>query len=68
MKRCWRYNLRPTKKNRKGERVLAIGMRVGYWPCLNAPYIQVAWGYYTLEVWHGFPSYKATREKYGGIY
>lgn len=35
-----------------------IGIAVGYFPCLSAPYLQVAIGRYYLELWFGKDSYK----------
>lgn len=54
--------VRRTKSDKQG-RVFAIGLRVGYWPCLGAPFLQVGIGYRTIELWYGLPSYK--RHGYG---
>lgn len=37
---------------------LSFGFRVGYWPCLKGPYVQIVFAGYRLEVWWGLPSYK----------
>lgn len=33
------------------------GARVGYWPCLRAPFIEVSIGKHRFAVWYGLPSY-----------
>lgn len=35
-----------------------IGLRVGYWPCLRAPFITIDFGSHRLDIWHGLPGYK----------
>lgn len=57
-KRGWWCQLRSTKTNKQGDRVFTIGGRFGYWPCLQAPFIQLALGFWTFELWYGLPSYK----------
>jgi len=44
-----------------GEPVYAFGARVGWWPCLRAPFISITLGRWVVEVWHGLPSYKEIR-------
>lgn len=38
--------------------VLGFGARLGYWPCLRAPFVQVSIGSHIFEAWFGLPSYK----------
>lgn len=33
--------------------VSAYGFRIGYWPCMEAPYFQLALGKHRFEIWHG---------------
>ena len=51
------------RKSTRGEPgyALGYGLRVGYWPCLRAPYVQVALHHWRVEVWYGLPSYLAAR-------
>lgn len=35
-----------------------LGMRVGYWPCLKAPFVQLALGTFLFDVWFGYSSYE----------
>lgn len=37
---------------------LGFGFRFGYWPCLRAPYLQLALGTRRVDIWYGDPSYK----------
>lgn len=45
------------KRRADGANQLAIGLRVGYWPCLRAPYVQVVFACWRIEIWFGLPSY-----------
>jgi hypothetical protein len=49
------------RKSTRGEAgyALGYGLRIGYWPCLLAPYVQIAFHHWRVEIWHGLPSYKA---------
>lgn len=38
--------------------VQAYGLRVGYWPCLQAPFIELAFHKKRYEVWYGLRSYQ----------
>jgi hypothetical protein len=48
------------RKGAKGETgyALGYGVRIGYWPCLRGPYVQLAFHCWRLELWYGLPSYK----------
>jgi hypothetical protein len=37
--------------------VLMLRIGVGYWPCLRAPFIQLALGKHKFDFWYGLPSY-----------
>lgn len=39
-----------------GRQMMALGVRVGWWPCLNAVFLQVAFLYWRAEVWFGQPT------------
>ena len=41
-----------------GRHVRSYGARIGYWPCLQAPFVTLDLGTWRLDVWHGLPSYK----------
>jgi hypothetical protein len=49
--------VRTGKASPEGRYALAYGLRFGYWPCLRAPYVQVAVHHWRLEIWFGLPSY-----------
>jgi hypothetical protein len=62
MSRRLRWSARDgtTKTTAEGiRRVRAFGVRVGYWPCLQAPFVEVAFNTRRYELWYGLPSYKA---------
>lgn len=56
MKR-FRYLLRRTRSNAKGQHVIGFGARVGYWPCQEAYYLQFSFWKWNLDIWHGLASY-----------
>ncbi len=58
MKRKLRHGVSCTKQSPAGKHALGYGARVGYWPCLRGPYVQLAWGTRRLDVWFGDPSYR----------
>lgn len=62
MNRKFRFEIRNSKQGAPGFS-LGYGVRVGYWPCLKAPYIQVAWHRWRLELWYGLPSYQDDERK-----
>jgi len=35
-----------------------ISVKVGYWPCLKAPFIQFTFWRCRMDIWYGLPSYK----------
>lgn len=49
---------RLTNKSPHNKHVLAYGLRVGFWPCLAAYFIQFTIGKHMLDFWYGLPSYK----------
>ena len=53
-----RAALRNTARSEDGRSVIRLGVCVGYWPCLRAPFLQVGLGRVTLDIWFGMPSYK----------
>jgi hypothetical protein len=55
-----RLMVRPTPHGEAGS-ALNYGLRVGYWPCLRAPFIQIAIHKWLVELWFGYPSYKSRR-------
>jgi len=62
MVRTGRSDLFPYRYNSGGHGtrrryVQAFGIRVGYWPCLKAPFVQVALFRWRIEVWYGLLSY-----------
>jgi hypothetical protein len=55
--RKFRWAIRTGKRGVEGY-ATAYGLRIGYWPCLRAPYLQIAFHRWRIEVWHGLPSYR----------
>ncbi len=49
---------RRTAQSPKGTHVIRYGVCIGYWPCLQAPFIQISFGTRTYEAWYGLPSYQ----------
>ena len=37
---------------------VSFGFRLGYWPCLKAPYLQIVFAGWRCDFWWGLPSYK----------
>lgn len=58
MTRRFRHMIRHNRKSPEGKPALSFGVRVGYWPCLKAPFISLACGPISLDFWHGLPSYR----------
>lgn len=54
-----RSSVRSQRRREDGRPVLSLGVRVGYWPCLRAPFIRLDLGPRIVEVWVGWPSYFA---------
>lgn len=54
-----RGQVRRLKRSADGRQSLGVGVRVGYWPCLNAPYVHLTLGPWRVEGWIGLPSYQA---------
>ena len=51
----WRYVIRGFKESKDKEKGWAVGIRMGYWPCMKAYYFQVAFGVRRISVWYGGP-------------
>lgn len=37
----------------------SYGVKVGYWPCFRAPYIEIAWDTRRYAAWYGYAGYEA---------
>ncbi len=37
---------------------VSFGVRLGYWPCLKAPYLQIVFAGWRCDFWYGLPSYR----------
>jgi hypothetical protein len=46
----------PFARSSEGRRSFGIGLRFGYWPCVNGPFIQVGYGFGRVSVWYGTES------------
>lgn len=40
---------------RSGQHAYAFGARIGYWPCLRAPFVVLDIAKWRAEVWYGDP-------------
>jgi hypothetical protein len=50
-----RFRIRENERSPEGQPVIAFGVRIGYWPCVIAPFVQVAAFAWRFEVWYGLP-------------
>ena len=41
---------------------VSFGFRFGYWPCLEAPYIQIVFAGWRCDFWYGLPTYRYGKE------
>jgi hypothetical protein len=55
-RRKFRVEVRNNRESPEGQVHICFGIRVGYWPCLLAPYVQLAFWKWRLDIWHGLPS------------
>lgn len=53
LRRAWRLQARRNKTSPSGAVAIGFGVRVGYWPCLSAPFLQVEFFRWNVSVWHG---------------
>jgi hypothetical protein len=58
MRRKLRWLFRRNQASADGRTAIGFGVRLGYWPCLQAPYMQCAFLFWHFEVWHGYPSWQ----------
>jgi hypothetical protein len=62
----FRWAHRLSKTSPDGRHVIWYGPRVGYWPCLEAPVLQISLGKHIFEFWYGLPSYKERKDAAAG--
>jgi hypothetical protein len=55
---CLRFMIRPSTRGDAGF-AIGYGPKIGYWPCLQAPFVQFSIHHWVFEIWFGLPSYKA---------
>lgn len=56
--REFRFRVSVNDRDQRGRTSIGFGFRFGYWPCLKAPYLQIAFACWRFDLWHGLPSYK----------
>lgn len=56
--KSFRFSIRPTPSNHLGEQAIYLSLRVGYYPCLKAPFIQVCLFFWRIDFWYGLPTHK----------
>jgi hypothetical protein len=52
-----RVQARRMKRSPGGRDQFALGLRLGYWPCLRAPYVQLVLLCWRFDLWFGLPTY-----------
>lgn len=55
-RRRFRIQVRHLPAAAWGAQSIGFGLKFGYWPCLKAPYIQIAFLFWRVEIWHGLPA------------
>ena len=38
-------------------RARSFGVKIGYWPCFRAPFIEIAWNTKRYAMWYGYSGY-----------
>lgn len=49
-----------SKTSPQGTHVQSLGLKIGYWPCLRAPFISLCVSHLIIDLWWGLPSYLET--------
>lgn len=55
--RTLRLTVSKTKTSPQGRHVWSLGAKVGYWPCLRAPFASLLVGNRIIDLWWGLESY-----------
>lgn len=53
MEKAIRFMVYRNRRSHEGRPTIAFGLRVGYWPCLKGPFISLAAGKVSLDLWWG---------------
>lgn len=53
-----RWQVRRSRQSKGGRYAQSIGVRLGYWPCLKAPFVALDLGSVRVDIWFGLPGYK----------
>lgn len=53
LERKLRYRVATFATSKEGDRSWGIGGRIGYWPCVQGPFIQFGIGFRRISVWWG---------------
>lgn len=56
------YTARFARRPTDGMPSWGFGIRFGYWPCVHAPYLQLAFLFWRVSVWYGLKGNKNTKE------
>lgn len=54
------FTISKAKTSPEGKPVQALGIKVGYWPCLKAPFVSLCVSNRIIDLWWGEPSYLQT--------
>jgi hypothetical protein len=49
----FRLKVRHHKRSYEGRSAMSLGARIGYWPCLKAPFVQLSLIFWVIDIWHG---------------
>lgn len=59
--KSWHIQHRRSKQSPQNRHAQSFGVRVGYWPCLKAPFVSLDIASHRWDIWHGLPSYVAEK-------
>lgn len=54
MRRLSRLRIRRHRRSYEGRSAWSLGARIGCWPCLKAPFVQISALFWVIEIWHGY--------------
>lgn len=55
-RRALRFQVYHHRNDERGVAALAFGFRFGWWPCYRGPFVALAVGPVSLDLWWGWPS------------
>jgi len=49
----FRFVIHKSKTSSKGKHAIGFGLCIGHWPCSESVFIQLRFGIYVIDWWHG---------------